>query len=138
MLRELLKGLATALGTPYDACIREEKGKFKLHPGKGLELELQEEKPHLLIKTTLGPVPAARKEELFSLLMHANVLGQGTGGSAIGMDAEEKFLTLGLSLSYEIDLREFKERIEEFANYTVYWQEALNRFNQETAESILS
>ena len=66
-----------------------------------------------------------KREELFTYLMRANFLGQGTGRARIGLDADEKFLTLSSSISYEINDRSFKESVEDFVNRVIYWREEI-------------
>lgn len=73
----------------------------------------------------LGACPAEKRENLFMLLMKANFLGQGTGGSIIALDNQENFLTLSLSLPYDMNYKRFKEAIEDFANFVDYWKEEL-------------
>jgi len=70
--------------------------------------------------------------------MKANFLGQGTGGAVIGLDAEEKFLTLSLALPYDMNYRSFKGAVEDFANYVDYWREDLIRHQKAAETSIYS
>lgn len=75
--------------------------------------------------------PKARKEDLFIWLMRANLLGQGTGGCRIGLDKDEKVLTLSLGIPYEIDYRVFRERFEDFVNFVLYWREEIGKFEKQ-------
>ena len=74
------------------------------------------------------PCPKEKREELFSYLMRANLIGNGTGKCSIGVDKEEKFLTLVHSLPYEDNYELFKESLEEFLNYLVYWEEEVKKY----------
>jgi len=69
--------------------------------------------------------------------MHANLLGQGTGGAALGWEEDENLLTLSLAIPYEINYTEFKQNVEEFANFTAYWKEELKQFKEETEKNII-
>ncbi len=91
---------------------------------------------HLFAK--IGTLPKQKREELFILLMKANLLGQGTGGSAIGLDAEEKFLTLSLAIPYDMNYKAFRETIEDFTNFVDYWRTELLRHAQEAEKSLFS
>jgi len=71
-----------------------------------------------------------KREELFAILMRANFLGQGTGKARIGLDPEEKSLTLSLGFPYEINQDIFKEIIEDFVNYHVYWREEIEKLEE--------
>ncbi|MBU6446012.1 MAG: CesT family type III secretion system chaperone, partial [Verrucomicrobia bacterium] len=76
-------------------------------------------------------VPKKKKEELFMYLMRANLLGQGTASSRIGMDPNEKFLTLSLGVPYEMNYQSFREAIEDFVNYLFYWRAKVAKFENE-------
>ena len=65
---------------------------FFLNPE--LEIKIKELDPGIVIFAKIGPCPQIKKEDLFSYLMKANFLGQGTGGATIGFDEKENFLTL--------------------------------------------
>jgi hypothetical protein len=79
-----------------------------------------ENQTHLVAPVT--PLPKKEKEAFLIKLMEANFLGQGTGGSVLGLQEDESFLTLSLDLPYEINYTSFKEAIEEFVNYLEYWK----------------
>lgn len=82
----------------------------------------------------LTPVPQAKREELYIQLMKANFLGQGTGGSTIGLMEDESFLTLSLALPYEINYNTFKETIEDFANFVEFWKKEVAKHELEAAQ----
>lgn len=77
------------------------------------------------------PCPNRKREEIFIYVMRANLLGQGTGGSRIGIDPGEKFLTLALGLPYEMNYKIFKETFEDFVNYLIYWRDVVARLEKE-------
>ena len=70
----------------------------------------------------IAPPPTKEMEEFLLKMMKANFLGQGTGGGVLGMNEDESFLTLSLSLPYEMNYRAFRDAIEEFVNYLEYWK----------------
>lgn len=88
------------------------------------------------LNATLCPCPKGNNETLFLVLMKANFLGQGTLGSVIGLDKDEKFLTLSTTMSYEMNYRAFREKVEDFANIVDYWREEIRRY-QETEKNQL-
>ncbi len=130
MLRELLGRLCKELSIPPSQM--NEHKEFRFRVTKDLEIHLRDLEPGVAIKGQIIPCPAGKREDLFAYLMRANLLGQGTGGSRIGMDAEEKFLTLSLGLPYEMDYQLFKDSVEDFVNYLVYWRDNLANFDSET------
>lgn len=77
---------------------------------------------------TIAPPPPKEVEEYLIKLMQANFLGQGTGGAVLGLMEDESFLTLSMSLPYEINYRAFRDAIEEFVNYLEYWKTETAKF----------
>jgi hypothetical protein len=88
-------------------------------------------KPGMSMQALICPCPEKKKEDLFIFLMRANLLGQGTGGARIGLDQDEKFLTLSLGLPYEMNYQSFKQNIEDFVNYLIYLRDEVTKFENE-------
>lgn len=86
--------------------------------------------PGVAFSAHICECPKLKREDLFIWLMRANLLGQGTGGCRIGLDKDEKVLTLSLGIPYEIDYRAFRERFEDFVNYVTYWREEIEKFEK--------
>ncbi len=84
--------------------------------------------PEILLFSPISPPPKENREEFFIKTMQANFLGQGTGGSVIGLNEDESFLTLSLSLPYEVSYDVFKERLEEFVNFLDFWKQQIQQF----------
>ena len=102
-----------------------------------VEIKLWELNPGFYFHSNLIMCPTKNKEDLFIYLMRANLIGIGTGRARIGIDAEEKFLTLSDDMSYEIKYNEFKEKLENFVNFVTYWKKEIERFNQLAEKTIL-
>jgi hypothetical protein len=130
MLREFVEKLCGELGIPPNLK-RSEKKSYSFRIADGIEAELRDLEPGLALWGKIAPCPEKRREDLFIYLMRANLLGQGTGGCRIGLDANEKILTLSLGLPYELNYQTFKETVEDFINYLVYWRERIAKFEQE-------
>ncbi len=97
----------------------------------GESIALKDLNPGLSLHASICEVPKKKLEELLIYLMRANLLGQGTGLTRIGIDSDEKFLTLSLGLPYELDYQTFRETFEDFVNYLIYWREDVARFESE-------
>ena len=78
-----------------------------------------------------------KKEDLFIYLMKANLLGQGTGKGSIGIDKDENLLTLAYDIPYEVNYVKFKEKLEDFVNYAIYWKKEIARFIRLANQTIL-
>lgn len=124
MLEECLTQLVENLALE-DALSKENKLYIlKLH--KELIITFRELDHGCTFFATIGACPLNKREEVFIYLMKANLLGQGTGGSVIGLDRDEKFLTLCLSLPYDMKYKVFKDALEDFTNYLDFWKKELS------------
>jgi hypothetical protein len=66
-------------------------------------------------------------EDAYIYLMKANFLGQGTKDAVISLDAEEKFLTLSTLIAYEVNYKMFRDLLEDFVNYLLFWEKEINK-----------
>jgi hypothetical protein len=113
---------------------KEKNGRFSLR--EDVDVLLQEMEKGLYFHANICLCPQQKKEDLFLYLMRANLLGRGTGGASIGLDAQEKFLTLSRSLAYEVNYMEFKEKLEDFVNYLLYWREEMEKFEKQASATL--
>ncbi len=103
---------------------KDKNGYYQLKINPAITVSVKELDPGIFIHSQILPVPKEEnKEALFIHLMKANLLGQGTGGAAIGIDSSEKFFTLSQTLAFEVDYKTFHETLEDFLNYIDYWKE---------------
>lgn len=128
MLQDFLEKLCKEL-----AIVTPKLNEQKLYQLKvaDVSLAIKDLNPGIAMHAHICEAPTKKKEELFMLLMRANLLGQGTGSTRIGLDANEKFLTLSLGLPYELNYQTFREAVEDFVNYLIYWQEVVAKFESE-------
>lgn len=131
MLESLLKDLERYLDVLLIKGVGESAGKWTVKLSDKEEVTIWEIPSGIHLHAIIGSLPSGNREDLFIHFMQANFLGQGTGESVIGLDPEENFLTLSLSIVYEMNYRIFKDKLEEFFNYLNYWREELNRMEQE-------
>lgn len=127
MLEKHLKQLSEDLEMDSSPS-RDEKGQFQLDLSPTISVTLKDLEPGALLLSKLAPCPTGNREELFTLLMRANFLGQGTRGGVIALEPDEKFLTLSLVIPYDMNFKAFKESVEDFVNILDYWREELTRF----------
>ncbi len=102
-----------------------------------LRIACKEKDSLIFLVAQVGCIPTQKKEDAFIYFMKANLLGQGTGEQYLGIDLEEKFLTLSCSIPYEIKYNEFKEKVEDFANYLAYWHAEIEKLKKAEEESLL-
>lgn len=117
---------------------KQEKDKsFIIEITKEIEVKIFDLDPGFYFLTNIANCPNEKKEDLFIYLMRANLLGQGTGRCRIGMDMEEKFLTLSYLIDYEVNYIEFKEKLEDFVNYINFWKKEIILHKEKAINSIL-
>lgn len=135
MLEQLLSQLVEEMemdGMP----LKDEQGAFLLKLSPEMQVSIKELEPGIFFHAPLSILQDSKKEELLMYLMKANFLGQGTGGSVISLDNEEKSLTLSLVLPYDMNYKTFRDLLEDFTNYVDYWREELSRFKKASEESV--
>lgn len=113
--------------------------KLKIEPveviGKSVSLSINEEinvnikelKKGFFFTSIIKACPGENREELFLKIMQENFALQRGGRSIIGLDKNEKNLTLSLNIPYEVNYKKFKESVEEFANYLLFWRKEIVR-----------
>lgn len=117
---------------------KNEHGEYllPLHPETTVLLKNLD--PGAAFFSRIAAFPIEKKEELVIHLMKANFLGQGTGGGVIGLDENEKFLTLSLAMPYEINYKAFRDSLEDFTNYLDYWRGEIKRHEQAAKEGLFA
>lgn len=129
-LELLIEALAKEL--KLEAVPQKDKHSFfqvKINLEQTVAIKELEEGAYMTAK--ILPIPKeGGKEALYIYLMKANLLGQGTGGGALGIDQTEKYFTLSLTLPYELDYKTFHDTLEDFLNYIDYWKEEIPNYTQ--------
>ena len=132
MLKTLLQQLCQELGITEP--ILNENQFYQLKIG-AFDIEMKDLDPGFYFSSNIGPLPKKKTEEFLMLLMKANFLGQGTGGATLGLKEDESFLTLSLSLPYEMNYKAFKDSLEEFANFVEFWKKESVRHEIEAGKT---
>ena len=116
---------------------KEKDKSYFIEVNEEISLKLWHLDPGFYFHADLVFPPDQKREDLFIYLMRANLLGQGTDGARIGLDAEEKSLTLSYELPYAPKYEEFKDKIEDFINFVSYWKDEIQKHKQQMNETIL-
>lgn len=114
-----------------------EKNVFQLSLNDDVTITITDLDPGGLFFSRLCVLHKDFREEIFTYIMRANLLGQGTFDCQIGLETDEKFLTLSRSIPYEIDYTTFKEALELFANTLSIWREEIAKKYEQAKQSIL-
>jgi len=102
-----------------------------------IQIIMKENEGFIDMQSKIATCPELKLEDLFIYLMKANLFLQGTGKNVIGLDKLEKSLTLSANLAYEIKYKNFKEHIEDFINYLIYWRKEIDHYNEKVKESFI-
>lgn len=100
---------------------------FTLFINEKTQIDIETKEDRFVFFSKFAPLPKKEREVIFMELMKANFLHQGTGGGVIGIDKEEKNLTLFLSFPYEEKKETFFDRVEDFVNYLAFWREEVKK-----------
>ena len=134
MIKDLLHQLCTELDFPK---IEDNQEKiYDLLINEKVSIKIMDKEKEIFFWSHLLECPKENVEDLYIYLMKANFLGQGTGGAVIGITADEKFLTLSYVIPYEINYQEFKNKVEDFVNYLVYWRGEIQKIQEQNKQNI--
>ena len=126
-IERLLERLAEELRLPH-LPEKDQQGSYALILEPSYKIELTPLDPGIFMSSPIGPYPKeGNQEALLIYLMKANLLGQGTGGASLGLNADETLLTLSRSLPFEVSFKEFHDALEDFLNYIDYWKEEIQK-----------
>lgn len=128
-LKEMIEGLTTELDIEMPKINEEKAYSLILHPD--ISVFVYDQLPGMSLRARIAMCPTEKKEDLLIYLMKANFLCQGTGGARIGLEADDKFLTLSHGFPYEMNYQLFKESVEDFVNFVMFWREEIAKFERE-------
>ena len=124
MLENHLEALYKELGTPQIPEKQSDESYF-IEITSNAKLCVRELFPGFVFFANVGVVPSVETEERYIEWMEANFLGNGTGRSKLGLDETGKHVILTMHVPDDVNYRDFKSDIEEFANFADYWSEKL-------------
>lgn len=117
MLDDLIKNFSLEHGTPYTFVQEGSKGYFELQISDEIRIELREiEGQGGFFRTNLFLFLIPEKETVFRQLLEANYLYQSTMGCVLGMDPNEKYITLSLYVYSPITKNLLWDSLELFCN----------------------
>ena len=128
MLENIIRELIDNFGYDFN---KIDKDKYQINISDDIQINVTKIDEEIYFHSPIIKCPTDKKEQIYTYLMKANLLGQGTGKGSIGMDKDEKFLTLSYVMAYEDNYITFKEKTEDFINYLLYWEEEINKLKQQ-------
>lgn len=118
LMEQLVKDLE--LGTPLTT---EVPGVYSFPLDLGLSVIISEIPRGFSLKCSICPLPQTNDEQILTQAMLANLFGQGTRGSILGLSSEGSILTLTQVIDYTVDYKEFRDILEDFINSVDFWRE---------------
>lgn len=110
---------------------KNQQGMYPLPVSAGVEVAISALTPGFYFLAPIAPLPEAKTHEaLFIYLMRANFLGASTGRTIIGLDPNEKAITLAFAYPKEPNYQAFCESLETFVNYLTFWRQEIPRYQQ--------
>ncbi|MBS0645636.1 MAG: type III secretion system chaperone [Verrucomicrobia bacterium] len=98
-------------------------GFYELNFEPQIKVSIHENKEGIIkLQSYLASLPQEKLDEYLLFVMSANLFGQETGKNYLGLDRDEKRVTLNRLLEKEIEYAEFKLALEEFLNYCETWR----------------
>ena len=97
-----------------------------------VEFEAPPSAAHALVMTcrVAGSVPAEQREEVYALLLQANLFGRGTAGAALAIDKAREEIVLQRSLWLDqADFQDLLNALELLLQYGRAWVDRLKTFN---------
>jgi hypothetical protein len=78
-------------------------------------------------RTNLALILFSDKEKVYRQLLESNFLYQSTLGCVLGIDPEEKYITLGMYVYTKVNLSSLWDNLEHFCNAVEYWKHNLEK-----------
>jgi hypothetical protein len=103
-------------------------GVYALPIEEDITITVSENPEGISFTSTFGKCPTIRREEFLTQMMEANLFGQGTDGTVLGLSEDGQKMTLSYQISGEdIAYDHFSDKIEDFITVMDFWRdEALN------------
>lgn len=105
-----------------DLIVSQQPGHYNLPFEGNIQIEAIQSPETLCFKGVIGNYPEGKTNDFISKMMEANLFAQQTRGAAIGLNSDGKLLTLSLEVDYNSSYKEWKEKLEDFANVLEFWK----------------
>lgn len=122
MIERMMSQLSKDLELPRELEPKS-TGVYILPLEEDLQIHIDGKDGILQLSATLAECPRQNQEHFFGKMLNANLFGQGTYGSTLGLDEDGKFITLQRTVDYPVEYKEFKDIIEDFINALDLWRE---------------
>jgi hypothetical protein len=126
MLERFIAELSKELGLEKEL-VPSAPGVYVIPVNDEITMEVASIPEGFSLRSTIVAAPEMRQDEFFLHMMLANLFGQGTMGSVLGLNEEGNRLIVTRVLERDISYRDFRDAVEDFMNSIDFWrEEALN------------
>ena len=103
---------------------------------EGRRVRISEANDSFSFHAAVAPVPVNECETYFQHLLLADLFNQGTQGCVLGLDLEEKFITISFDCSDSVDYKEFKVLLEEFIGMVDLWEDLTREYVESPKDAL--
>lgn len=111
------------------------KGDYILSFSDDLKLIVRDVNPGIGLYCEVAKCPTNDQATFFQEMMLANLFGQGTQGSVLGLTPDAKALTLSMEIDYNIEYKDFRDLAEDFLNAADFWHSEALKFQEQGGAS---
>lgn len=122
MLETLMEKMAKEMELPttFETTVQ---GIYSIPVDENTNIKIVENPPGFSFECTVCPCPTQGLEEFFSTMLLADLFGRGTRGAVLGLSDDAKSVLLRLDIDYNIEYKEFRDKLEDFLNAVDFWRE---------------
>lgn len=121
MLDELIRNLLKDIGLEKEP-VQLGPMSYQIDLAPDLSITIKANDPGYYLQIAIDQVTEYEAEILFLMLMEANLFGQGTGGGILAISPASNLLLYCRKILQDLNYQDFKEKIEEFVNYSEFWR----------------
>lgn len=96
---------------------------FLLDPDLQISIKENVQFGTLSMSAKLAQFPQHLQEQFLLKTMQSNLFGQETGGGVLGLDQDGRMLIFTHIILSPLEYKEFRNALEDFANYAEAWRE---------------
>lgn len=104
---------------------KEREGNYRILFDPDIEVLLEEKDKSVCFKGFIAPLPAIESDLWLIKFLEANLFGMGTRGAVIGLDSEEKNISLSHQIPSQSSFETFKETLQDFVSTIACWKEKI-------------
>lgn len=125
MLDTLIEQLSKELN--MGGAITPNEKRYDLSFEPDIDVRVMDLKKSFLFKANICPCPEKNRETFLLKVLESNLFGLGTRNASIGLDEQEKTLTLSLEVDDQCSFNEFKGRLQDFVSVLSAWRDEANK-----------